>query len=101
MTYTFDLLTNLTENTIGGPLMLMPFLAGKTVTLNLSGDPSGGDVLVAVHDAQFETLTDVPALTLNATTRTASAVLPVAADGLRARLVGAGNPDVTVTGTVE
>jgi hypothetical protein len=97
---TFDLLTNQTQNaTTGCAHLMFQAIAGKTVTLTLSGNPSGGDVLVEVHDGQFETWTDVPGLTLNAQTLTASAVLPATADGLRARLVGADSPDVTVTGT--
>jgi hypothetical protein len=95
----FDLLSNDAGNATG-PAIFLP-LAGKTVTLTLTGNPGGGNVLVEVHDAHFETWTDVPALTLNATTLTASAVVPATADGLRARLVGAGNPGVTVTGTAE
>jgi hypothetical protein len=94
----FDLLLNDAGNATG-PAIFLP-VAGKTVTLTLSGNPAGGNVLVEAHDAHFETWTDVPALTLNATTLTATAVVPVTADALRARLVGGTSADCSVTGTV-
>jgi hypothetical protein len=94
----FNLLLNDAGNATG-PAIFLP-VAGKAVSLTLTGNPGGGTVIVEAHDAYFETWTDVPALTLNATTLTASAVVPVTADALRARLVGATNADCSVTGTV-